>query len=112
MASKNAVLGLMCVVLSACAPSEEQNIQTKVSSAVTTDPIADLSSRCIDAALDEGYIDGQCAFTFIDACVKTQSKTEMARIVDLQRTFGGIRGVQCPNPSTYAAQFQRRYATR
>ena len=86
-------------------------IPTTVSSKPTeTD---DLVDRCEESALDNGYTDGQCAFTFIDACVKTRSKTEMERIYNLQRTYGTISGNDCPtNPTTYTASFAAKYAAR
>ena len=69
---------------------------------------ASLLGRCLSAALDEGYRDGQCAYPFVKACVTTQSKQEMAMA---KASFPYARG--CPNmPLTYSSAFEAVFSGR
>jgi uncharacterized protein len=72
-----------------------------------------LVQSCVDSALDIGYTDGMCAYSYINACVTTQSKSEMVRMAALDKlSFGGrLSGGGCVNmPTTYVSPFKARYA--
>lgn len=51
--------------------TDETKKQTEVSSQ------DDLIGRCVAVALDKGYRDATCAFNFLEACVKQQSRSAM-----------------------------------
>ena len=75
-----------------------------------------LVSRCVDAALDEGYGKAQCAEAFIDICVEKQSKTEMARMAALSRSYGPMHmnGGMCGDNQVakYGKEFDQKLAAR
>lgn len=65
-----------------------------------------LIDRCIRSAVGNGYIDGQCAHGYIDACVRTQSKSEMDKALAIDRMVGMVGDRGCTNmPTTYVQQF-------
>jgi len=69
---------------------------------------ADLS-RCISAARAVGYSSGRCAYSFINTCVSTGSRSEMERVWQADKMLGIVNGrATCPNMSgTYEAAFDR-----
>lgn len=72
------------------------------------------AGKCINAALDVGYVDGQCAYSFINACVTTGSRSEMNRMLQLTKVMDGrVNVTGCSaKPTTYVNQFDAAYAHR
>lgn len=65
-------------------------------------------ARCIEQAKAQGYRSGQCAYTFIDTCIQTQSRSAMESVLRADAALGTGSALTCPNmPSTYAAAFDR-----
>lgn len=86
-----------------------------------------LAMRCAEAAFDVGYPNGRCARSYIDTCVKTQSRTEMAntlqidkeiwwsgwqQILRIDRSMQTIRGLCDHQAGTYEAAFEAVRARR
>lgn len=77
---------------------KSQNVQESIA-----DPA--LVDQCIGAAISSGYGDGQCAYSFIKACVTTRSRNEMAKALQVDRMLGAV-GRGCPNmPTNYSERF-------
>lgn len=92
------VLGL---ALTACSKTSSSEAEPNSSSSVAQ------TSRCIQSAIGEGYKSGQCAYSYVDACVTTQSKEEMRRALQTDRMLGAVGQRGCPNmPTTYSSQFE------
>jgi uncharacterized protein len=72
------------------------------------------AGKCISAALDVGYVDGQCAYSFINACVTTGSRSEMNRMLQLTKVMDGrVNVTGCSaKPTTYVNQFDAAFAHR
>ena len=67
-----------------------------------------VQQRCIQQAKSQGYRSGQCAFTFIDTCIKTQSRKEMEAALRVDAMTGMGQALTCPNmPSTFSAEFDK-----
>jgi ribosomal protein L40E len=67
-----------------------------------------LEQRCISQAKSQGYRNGQCAYSFIDTCIRTQSRSEMEAVLRTDSMLGMGPALSCPNmPSTYSAEFDR-----
>jgi hypothetical protein len=65
-------------------------------------------SRCVQQAKTQGYRNGQCAFSFIDTCIRTQSREAMEAVLRTDAMLGMNTPGTCPNmPSSYAADFDR-----
>lgn len=73
-----------------------------------------LVSKCVNAALDEGYVDGMCAYSFVNVCVTTQSRNEMNRMLALTKIMDGRVNISgCSSmPTTYVNQFNAEYSRR
>jgi hypothetical protein len=85
---------------------ESPPVQTTEPKQATADS-ADVSN-CIQLAQKQGYRSGQCAFTFIDVCVRTQSRSEMEKVLRADAMLGMGTATSCPNmPATYQAQFDK-----
>lgn len=103
----------------AVAPVSNDSVQSAVSppaqpSAAVAVPMQQVAedsaarSRCIGQARTQGYRNGQCAFTFIDVCIRTQSRQQMEDALRTDAMLGMGTARSCPNmPSTYAAEFDR-----
>lgn len=69
---------------------------------------AALQARCISQAKAQGYKTGQCAYTFIQTCVRTQSRAEMESVLRADAMLGIGPAQSCPNmPTTYVEEFDR-----
>lgn len=69
--------------------------------------------KCINAALDVGYVDGMCAYSFIDACVTTGSRDEMNQQLAITKMVGRVNERGCSSmPTTYVNQFNAAYSRR
>lgn len=67
-----------------------------------------LRQRCIEQAKAQHYRSGQCAYTFIDTCIRTQSRQTMEAVLRTDAMLGMGEARSCPNmPSTFAAEFDR-----
>lgn len=67
-----------------------------------------LRQRCVDQAKAQHYRSGQCAYTFIDTCIRTQSRQEMEAMLRTDAMLGMGDARSCPNmPSTFAAEFDK-----
>lgn len=74
---------------------------------------SDLVDRCVQQALNTGYGDGQCAYSFINACVTTQSRSEMERAFAIDRMVGMNSGGGCVNmPTNYVNAFNKAAGNR
>ncbi len=68
----------------------------------------ELKNRCISQAKSQGYRSGQCAYSFIDTCIRTQSRKKMEEVLRTDSALGMGTAFSCPNmPSTYEAEFDR-----
>ncbi len=66
-----------------------------------------LVKRCVESALNVGYTDSSCATTYVEACVNTQSKTEMNKYYRTSKMLDAVSGI-CPNmQSAYKVEFDR-----
>lgn len=70
--------------------------------------------KCIDAALDVGYVDGMCAYSYINTCVTTGSRDEMRQMLAITKITDGRVNVRGCNsmPTRYVNQFNAAYARR
>jgi len=69
---------------------------------------AQLRERCIGQAKSQGYRNGQCAYSFIKACIETQSRTEMESVLRSDSMLGIGSSLSCPNMSDeYSADFDK-----
>jgi ribosomal protein L40E len=88
-----------------------QNVQVAGKTANTPKRQQDsdaLERRCISQAKSQGYRNGQCAYDFINTCIRTQSRSEMEAVLRADLALGVGPAFSCPNmPSTYAAEFDR-----
>lgn len=85
---------------------EEEQQVTKDSG--EADVSNELTKRCISAAKAAGYQNGQCAYSFIDSCIKTQSLAKMRADLATARVLGMVGPGSCPNmPTDYSAIFDR-----
>lgn len=88
-------------------PSSQQTTsQHQVHQTAQVDPA--LQQRCIQQAKTQGYRSGQCAFTFIDTCIKTQSRKEMEAVLRVDAMLGMGDALSCPNmASTFVGEFDK-----
>ena len=69
--------------------------------------------KCINAALNVGYVDGMCAYSFINACVTTGSRDEMNQQLAITKMVGRVNERGCSSmPTTYVNQFNAAYSRR
>lgn len=105
MKSINAALVVLAVSMGIVG-CDQRNGRTQQAS--TDDGAAALRSRCIAQAKTQGYRDGACAYSFIDACIKTQSRKEMEAVLRTDEMLGVGTGLSCPNmPTDYVAEFNK-----
>lgn len=67
-----------------------------------------LRQRCVGQARQQGYRSGQCAYSFIDACIRTQNRQEMEATLRTDAMLGMGSAISCPNmPATYVQEFNQ-----
>jgi hypothetical protein len=67
-----------------------------------------LRQRCVEQAKTQHYRSGQCAYTFIDTCMRTQSRAEMEAVLRTDTALSIGEALSCPNmPTTFAADFDK-----
>jgi hypothetical protein len=74
--------------------------------------VADVGAKvragCVREARSNGYRAGNCAQTFIDRCISTQSRSEMASVLQVDIQLGIRNSSSCPNMlDTYSAEFDK-----
>lgn len=66
-------------------------------------------SDCINLAKSNGYRSGQCAYSFIKACL-TNSRSEVESVLRVDRMVGMVGDGYCPNmPDTYNTAFNKLF---
>lgn len=107
------VLGasVLILALGGCGKTDSSSSETSTSSAISNSnqqAAEALRGRCISQAKSQGYHSGQCAYTFIDVCIRTQSRSEMEAALRTDAMVGMGTAFSCPNmPTDYVAEFDQ-----
>lgn len=111
-AGKRLALALVvCAVLFGAYKGMSQNARRNSNSQdqTSTKP-SDLELRCVDAAIDTGFISSTCSAMFLQACMTDRSKSKMEYYALTARQDGTLRG-ECPNMPRSIA-FEKRLKER
>jgi hypothetical protein len=100
---------LICIGCTASSPSEEVAI-SETEHKITNRSV---EGKCIDEALNRGYLVANCAKTFIKTCVTTQSKVEMDRAFERDLSLEFLKASSCSSEKTiYDEIFEEKYVHR
>ena len=102
---------ILVLALGGCGKTDSSSSETSTSSAIANgnqQAAEELKGRCISQAKSQGYRSGQCAYSFIDVCIRTQSRSEMEAALRTDAMLGMGSAFSCPNmPSDYVAEFDQ-----